>query len=645
MRCTRGAILDVVVDLRPDVVDVPGAPRRAARPGQPRRAVHPAGSGARLPDPGRGDRGLLPDGHGVRPGSGAGRALGRPRVRLRVAGPAGGDLRARPLVPGLRSRAGRGEERVVEPERAGRSRRRLPKPARRCTSSWPTCSRSAEASPVQVCGTRSIGSARSCRCSSRRCRPGRRRSTGRFRRSGTSATPGWPTLAGERVIDFQDVEPPRRQLQRAGAPPPQPRRAASAPAHAARPPDLGAVPDVVLRRELGLLPQPGRTRPPPRRRVRGRHRCHAGGRQPHLRRVRAARRLSRGDPRLEPRLPPLPRQRQPLRRGRRHLPGPACWPRPNGGTRTGSSSRPAPSARSSGSAATKTVLDRIRAGLVLACVGDDGPVVYKRSRRGDAEVDRAAAHVLRGRGLRDEVIDFSPYGNDERQFCSPGFDLPVGAITRSGHDRSERHHTSADDLASIDPAALADTLGVCLAILGVLEDNATLRQPQPQGRAAARPARPVPILRRPGRAGRARVGAAVGDEPGRRRAHDARRGRAGRAAVRGRRRGGDGVGAGGPGAARGAAPNDEEVTGDEGGAVLRRAGHAPARVHGRDPQADGQDRLPADPLAPHEVLRALRAHRLRPLPRATRPTSSRSSSSTTRSGSRTTSRCPRAARS
>ena len=127
------------------------------------------------------------------------------------------------------------------------------------------------------------------------------------------------------------------------------------------------------------------------------------------------------------------------------------------------------------------LLDRIRAGLVLACVGDDGPVVYKRSRRGDTELDRAAAHVLRGRGQCDEVIDFSPYGNDERQFCSPGFDLAVGAITRSGHDRSARHHTSADDLASIDPAALADTLDVCLAILGVLEGDATLVSRNPKG--------------------------------------------------------------------------------------------------------------------------------------------------------------------
>jgi aminopeptidase-like protein len=126
-------------------------------------------------------------------------------------------------------------------------------------------------------------------------------------------------------------------------------------------------------------------------------------------------------------------------------------------------------------------LDRIRAGLVLACVGDAVPVVYKRSRRGDALIDRAAAHLLSTRGREDEVVDFSPYGNDERQFCSPGFDLPVGAITRSGHDRSERHHTSADDLASIDPRALADTLEVCLGVLATLEENAMLVSRNPKG--------------------------------------------------------------------------------------------------------------------------------------------------------------------
>ena len=128
------------------------------------------------------------------------------------------------------------------------------------------------------------------------------------------------------------------------------------------------------------------------------------------------------------------------------------------------------------------LLERIRAGLVLACVGDAGPVVYKRSRRGDTPRSTARpATSWRTVTAGDEVIDFSPYGNDERQFCSPGFDLPVGAITRSGHDRSVRHHTSADDLASIDPGALADTLGTCLSILAVLEDDATLTSRNPKG--------------------------------------------------------------------------------------------------------------------------------------------------------------------
>jgi aminopeptidase-like protein len=118
-------------------------------------------------------------------------------------------------------------------------------------------------------------------------------------------------------------------------------------------------------------------------------------------------------------------------------------------------------------------LEQIHSGMVLACVGDPGPIVYKRSRRGDTHIDRVASHVLQARGGLDEVIDFSPYGNDERQFCSPGFDLPVGAITRSGHDRSERHHSSADDIASISRDALADTLSACFQIIRVLEDDTT----------------------------------------------------------------------------------------------------------------------------------------------------------------------------
>ncbi len=74
---------------------------------------------------------------------------------------------------------------------------------------------------------------------------------------------------------------------------------------------------------------------------------------------------------------------------------------------------------------------RIAHGLVLAGLGDPGPLTYKRSRRGDAIVDRAAAHVLARSGDAHALRDFEPYGYDERQYGSPGFDLPVGGASHA----------------------------------------------------------------------------------------------------------------------------------------------------------------------------------------------------------------------
>ena len=116
---------------------------------------------------------------------------------------------------------------------------------------------------------------------------------------------------------------------------------------------------------------------------------------------------------------------------------------------------------------------RIRHGLVLTCVGDGGNVTYKRSRRGDAEVDRAVVHVLGHSGEPFELLDFSPDGYDERQYCSPGFDLPVGCFMRTPHGRFPEYHTSADNLELVRPAALADSLRKVLAAVSVLEGNAT----------------------------------------------------------------------------------------------------------------------------------------------------------------------------
>lgn len=114
---------------------------------------------------------------------------------------------------------------------------------------------------------------------------------------------------------------------------------------------------------------------------------------------------------------------------------------------------------------------RIKHGLVLACVGDAGKITYKKSRRENAEIDRAVIQVLKDASEPYEVCDFSPYGYDERQFCSPGFNLPVGCFMRTPHGRFPEYHTSADDLHLVRPEHLADSLSKCLAIVQVLEQN------------------------------------------------------------------------------------------------------------------------------------------------------------------------------
>jgi aminopeptidase-like protein len=121
----------------------------------------------------------------------------------------------------------------------------------------------------------------------------------------------------------------------------------------------------------------------------------------------------------------------------------------------------------------------IRHGLVLTCIGDAGEFHYKKSRRGNAEIDRAAAHVLRHYSDSPEILDFSPYGYDERQYCSPGFNLPIGCLMRSVWGTFPEYHTSADNLDFIRPLQLAGSLRVCAAILDVLENNWRYRNQSP----------------------------------------------------------------------------------------------------------------------------------------------------------------------
>jgi aminopeptidase-like protein len=127
------------------------------------------------------------------------------------------------------------------------------------------------------------------------------------------------------------------------------------------------------------------------------------------------------------------------------------------------------------------VVPRIKHGLVLASVGDSGSLHYKASRRGTAEIDRAVAHVLQHTGRPFETMPFTPYGYDERQYCSPGYDLAVGCLSRTPYAQYPEYHTSADDLDFVRPTSLADSYATSLAVFDVLDGNETYVNQCPKG--------------------------------------------------------------------------------------------------------------------------------------------------------------------
>src|ERR1700730_18647712 len=123
----------------------------------------------------------------------------------------------------------------------------------------------------------------------------------------------------------------------------------------------------------------------------------------------------------------------------------------------------------------------IRHGLVLTCIGDNGQFHYKKSRQGNAEIDRVVSHLLRHLWESSEILEFSPYGYDERQYCSPGFNLAVGCLMRSVWGTFPEYHSSADNLEFIKPEQLAESLRMCAAIVDALEQNRRYRNLSPFG--------------------------------------------------------------------------------------------------------------------------------------------------------------------
>jgi len=123
---------------------------------------------------------------------------------------------------------------------------------------------------------------------------------------------------------------------------------------------------------------------------------------------------------------------------------------------------------------------RIKHGLVLASVGAGDRFTYKKSRRGDTEIDRAVVSVLQHSGKSYDILDFSPYGYDERQFCSPGFNLRMGCLMRTPHGSFPEYHTSADNLDFVQPALLAESFVVGLTVVCSLDNNVVYANQNPK---------------------------------------------------------------------------------------------------------------------------------------------------------------------
>ncbi|KYH34814.1 hypothetical protein CLTEP_12790 [Clostridium tepidiprofundi DSM 19306] len=119
-------------------------------------------------------------------------------------------------------------------------------------------------------------------------------------------------------------------------------------------------------------------------------------------------------------------------------------------------------------------VSNIKYGLVVTCCGDNNPVLYKKSRMGNTEIDNIVQKVLLDSKQNYTIKEFVPWGSDERQFCSPGFNLPVGCLTRGLFSGNfEKYHTSADNFELVKPEYLKDTLEKCIEIIYVIENNAT----------------------------------------------------------------------------------------------------------------------------------------------------------------------------
>jgi len=126
-------------------------------------------------------------------------------------------------------------------------------------------------------------------------------------------------------------------------------------------------------------------------------------------------------------------------------------------------------------------IKNIKHGLVLTLLGDSSTFNYKKSRRGNTIIDTIVENCLKNSQENYGILDFSPYGYDERQFCSPGYNLPVGTLSRAIHGEFPEYHTSADNLDFIQQEKLEESLDLIISIVRIIENNETYINLCPKG--------------------------------------------------------------------------------------------------------------------------------------------------------------------
>lgn len=120
------------------------------------------------------------------------------------------------------------------------------------------------------------------------------------------------------------------------------------------------------------------------------------------------------------------------------------------------------------------------AGYVITCVGDDAPFTYKMSRDKKAYTNKMTEHILSHYAKDNHsIVPFTPIGSDERQYCSPGINLPVGSLMRTMYGKYEEYHTSLDNKDFVSFEAMEDTVDMYFKLVKAYELDGTYENLSP----------------------------------------------------------------------------------------------------------------------------------------------------------------------